>query len=718
MEIKTRARNAKKSFPYAAIALIAVAVLIIGMLVYSLLGTLGLFGRLTTVAKTTNYSVSANEMKVYEYHVAQNQLYTEYLYYSYGLYEDTYGYTKMYSTPDAFINAMLPTYVTYNVYAGQANTYASEYLLYCELSDADSTFNSYDEAAVDADVDAYIAELKLMAKANGVTLGGYLSNWIGAGVSESDVRSAMEKYFVATEYAEARTEAIKDSLTDEELKAFIEEHKADFYKSKYSNYPIMDKAMYDAFLTIGTEDSEFTKVTELKDMDAVKTAIAEYLVNKQFDELYNKHVLKLDDKTTDTDTDTDTDTETNTEAETNANGAVAQTEDTEIDTETETETETNVETDADKAAKAEVKQKVLETILALNKVGEYTEHYTSTSTGTDKDAYTIVTTLNKTAETQIKKVVDNASSAYVDLSKEETAKDATNLVKWLFDVKNPAAAGDFKLLSQENTSESSTSCTSTAATDKKHTYSTTPNDGATDVKKVYKCTNAGCSATKTVTTSYTWYLVEEAMTLDHEKTKEAYYNLFADDTTGDPKKTGKEKAEAMLADLAVNLGKTDAELKEFLKGIDTYKDALDAGTMTDRTLAENVTPGNFNYWAAYHAKANIGTSYYYEAVSDARDEDTPAQTDGLFAWLYDETRAEGDTAVIAADIVKDGKTENKGHYVVYFVGENEETYKRTARASLAEERLKDELEAAKTTYKLEMDTESTTEENHEGHDHD
>ena len=164
---------------------------------------------------------------------------------------------------------------------------------------------------------------------------------------------------------------------------------------------------------------------------------------------------------------------------------------------------------------------------------------------------------------------------------------------------------------------------------------------------------------------------------------------------------------------------TDAELAEFLKGVETYKEALEAGTLTDRALAEYVTPGNFDYWAALHASATIGTSYYYEAISDARDEDTPAKTDKLYEWLYDTARKEGDTAIIAADETTDGKTENKGSYVVYFTSENEETWKRTARTSMAEERLEEELEAAKTTYGLDVDTESesSTEEDHEGHDH-
>ena len=142
--------------------------------------------------------------------------------------------------------------------------------------------------------------------------------------------------------------------------------------------------------------------------------------------------------------------------------------------------------------------------------------------------------------------------------------------------------------------------------------------------------------------------------------------------------------------------------------------------MTERVLKDYMTPGNFDLLAATHAGANIGTSYLYETIKDARKEDTPAKTDVLYAWLFDETRAEGDYAKFVATETKNDKTETVGCYVVYFVEENEETWKMNARTSLANERLEEELEEAKKTYGLEVDTEEVTgtADEHEGHDHD
>ncbi len=640
--------QAKRTFPYVTVALIAVAVLVLFMVVYTLLGNFGVFGRMHTVAQTSNYSLNQNEVRVFEYQAGQNSLYQEWMYYYYygtsmGLTEvEATAFQATYSSPQIYINYAMPTNVSMGAYDGTATTAAGNYLIYCELADASGFSATIPDEQVDAEVDAYMNLLKQNAESVGLTLGSYISKYIGNGVSKGDIRNALRIQYLAGEYMEAREDEIAENLTDEQLEKYRDDNKGSFFSTKYTSYKFMDKAMHDAL-----------KDNDIQTVEDMQNAIAEYLVDLKFDDLYKTNVLDKADKKDD----------------------ASSTKAAESESESESESETEAEakdpdaglTDEQKAAKAECKKKVLETIKALNKIDEESkEQYTSS----DTNEYAIVSAINTTVSAQLKLISDTGSSAYQDLSKEETLKAATELNKWLFDTKNPAKTDEVKIITQETTSTDST-------------------------------------GKETKTTTYTWYRVGKTMVLDEEKTMEAYYVLLKDDaSTVENGKTAKEKAEAMLESLKANLAKDDAELMAQLRDNETYKAQWDAGTVTEKSLLEAVTPGNFDLLAAEAAGASAGTSYYFEAITDARDEDTPAATDALYAYLFSDKATEGSYDMVASTEEKDGKTTTVGYYVVYVVDQNEETWKRTARSSKATATLEAELEAAKTTYALELDTEA------------
>lgn len=647
--------QAKRSFPYVTVVLIAVAVLVLFIGLYTILGNLGVIGRMTTIAQTTNYSLNQNEMRIFEYQAGLDSLYQMWLYNAYYNTSSSSTFLSTYATPQDYIYSMMPSYVAAGAYDGQATTTAGNYLLYCELANADNFVNDELNAEIEAEIDASINLMKENASALGISLKTYLNNYMGSGVSKKDVRNALRVQFLAAEYMEAREDEISEKLTDEELEAYREANKSSFYSSKYASYQLQDKDMYEAL-----------KDQEIKTVEDMQLAIVNYLVDKKFDDLYKTNVLDKAESETKTEAETETDTETDTETST----------ETETDAETTTDPDAGL-TDEQKAAKAECKAKVIETILALNKIGDNEEKYTSK----DTNEYPIVTTINTTVSTQLKAISETGSTAYSDLSADGAYDKATELSKWLFDTKEPAEADDWKIIVQEKTSSSSSSSSS--------------------------------SDEETKTYTYTWYLVKEAMVIDEEKTKEAYYILLKDDTTGDNKKTAEEKADALLEALKNNLSKSDAELLEEIKSNDAYKDQWDKGTISEKYLKEKITPGNFDLLASA-AAGTSGNSYYYESIKDARDEDEPAATDSLYKYLFDEddetgVLEEGSYAKVISTEEKDGETSTVGYYVIYYVGTNEETWKMDARSAKASEELTALLEAAKETYslKLVVETESS-----------
>ena len=62
--------------------------LVVAILGYTLVDSIGLIGRLDNAAKSDNFKLNENHVDVYRYHVAQNQLYYQYMYIQYGMDSD------------------------------------------------------------------------------------------------------------------------------------------------------------------------------------------------------------------------------------------------------------------------------------------------------------------------------------------------------------------------------------------------------------------------------------------------------------------------------------------------------------------------------------------------------------------------------------------------------------------------------------------------------
>ena len=348
----------KRSFPYVTLILIVTLALVVLILGYTFVDSFGVFGRLDNAAKSQNIKLNENELDVYRFHVAQNQLYTEFMYYQYGLMQDTMGVTKLFSNGYDYANYMLPNYVGSGSFDATAYSYAEQYLTYCEGAMEAGLYDSYKDE-ISEDIDEYIDGLKETAKINGVSFGKYLDQWIGNGVSQSDVKSAMEYYYIGIKYAEKLQKDYADAATEDDIIKYRDDNKANFYTTKYTSYKLVNNDMKDA-------------VKDCKTIDEVKTAIVDYYMNLKFKDQYKANF-----------------------------------------------TDKKVE---DTAGEEQTKADVRTTLLALNEIGDAKAVFTDKDTEDyKKAAYAIAKAINSSVSTETAKVKES-SAAWAD-PKGEKATD-------------------------------------------------------------------------------------------------------------------------------------------------------------------------------------------------------------------------------------------------------------------------------------------------------
>ena len=377
--VRDNGKKTKREFPWLTISVCAILLVVVGFLAWNLIEATGIINRSTVAVESDNYKINKNELKVYEFQATNyysQQLYTEYFYYQYGMMQDTYGVTKTYSSAEQYASAMIQQYRSLGILEDQAYAYAREYLAFCEGSQVEKLANgktySLDDEEIKAQVDDYIDQLKEAASSAKLTLGGYISECMGDGVWESDVRSAMAKYFLSVTFSADLGEDISDKVTLEEITEYRDEHKSEFYSSKYNTYQLKDEDMKKYFE--GIDDEKMPKTEE-----EIKSVICDYLFSKNYEELYKKHFT--DKKIEDTDVEG-------------------------------------------------TKAKILETIKANNGIDDCTKHFASAKDdGSYEDAaYDVVSAINSAVTTEVKNVKVDTSTTYTDPS----SASATELQKWLF----------------------------------------------------------------------------------------------------------------------------------------------------------------------------------------------------------------------------------------------------------------------------------------------
>ncbi len=356
----------KRSFPYVALILWVTVALVVLILGYTLVDSIGIIGRMNTDARSNNFELNENHVEVYRsitYNYYYTNFYYEYMYMAYGMQPDTYGVLKKFSSPDAYAASMISA--NEDLLEAEVYTTVKQYLTYCEGSMEAGLYDQYKEE-VAADVDAYIQNLKDTAESQLLTFNQYLKQNFGAGITEGEIRTAMEYSYISSKYAEKLFDDFSDKVTLDQIDKYVDENKGTFYTTTYTSYPLLvnDKV-------------EFREAIEAcKTADEVKTFLVDHFLDEDYDA---QHKLNFKDK--------------------------------------------NVE-DADAA---KTKADVRTTLLALNKIGDAKEVFKSTDTDDyKKAAYAIVKALNNDLSKEIAKVKET-TTAWVD-PKSTTATDLQKFV--------------------------------------------------------------------------------------------------------------------------------------------------------------------------------------------------------------------------------------------------------------------------------------------------
>ncbi len=558
--------KAKREFPYVALILVVTIVLVVAILGYAIVDGLGVISHFNTAATSNNYKINENIVDVYRYHAGKSELTNMFYYIKYYGMTDPYGTAAAYGTTDAmaYVYDHLAMFMPSRPFDEAAYSYAEQYLTYCEGARKANVYDTL-KAESASDIDAYVAGERELAETLGLSFSSYLKTYMGNGVSERDLREAMEYYYVGIAYAEQLQEEFADKVTEDEIKTFVEDHKSDFYTTKYTSYKLVN--------------AELEKtLKDCETIDEVKTAIVDYYIEKNYSTQYKKYF-----------------------------------EDAKVE-------------DADKdKTKADIRT----TILALNTIGDAKEIFKSDDTDSyKKAAYQVAAGINTSAKVEVNKVTEGGSAAYAD----PTGKDATDLQKWMFGTGRKK--GDYTVIKTE--------------------------------------TKSGTGDNATTTTTYTWYLIEDAMVLDTELTKDAYYVKLTDDAAGTENAlTAAQKVEQMYNEL--NAAKTPEKFAE---------------------LVEKYAPGS--------------SSELYETISY----DTIKSTNQELAdWLYSKDgRAEGDIAKFT--VKKGGTGDDKdtvtAGYVAYFVEENEMTWMLNGRNGVANEKVLDWYDEAVVEFNVKADYEFAT----------
>ena len=339
-------------------------------------------------ASSAHFSLNTQQLNAYRHLIASNALHTQYLYLQYGLLSDENGILSAYATANAYATAALPYVLNDPALDASVRNSAKEILALCELAHSAGAYDTLKVQAAQKAAD-YLSKHKATAESLRYDYSVYLANSFNASTTEADITLAMEQYYVAMDYYAQHSQELASGFNSNELAAYAETHKADFYTTDYTYYmpsPDGQSAELKAVL------ASCTSVRE------VKIAVLKYLVDLHFDEQYEARILHNADI------------------------------DVEIDVPVE---------------KDQTKADVLTTLLVANALAEegteavFDDVYESVY---DKAAYGICLYLKTSISPELNRI-RMTSAAWSD----PTANDATEQTKWLFH--EDRRAGDTTILS-------------------------------------------------------------------------------------------------------------------------------------------------------------------------------------------------------------------------------------------------------------------------------
>lgn len=261
--VKTVKGGKKKDMTNFWITLV-IGILVIGSVLLFVFSSTGVVERSKKLAYSDNYTVDGTVITYYESQLI-NQAFSTYYNYYYQMTqnaETAYNYAQQ--------------YVMGQDYRAGAVDLVKEVLILCEGAKAAGlTLDAEDKQLIEDNI-AQIGDIKAS---------------FGAGVMKSDIRKALELQVLANKFHEKFVEDAEAAVTAEDMTAFMEENKENFYIADYLTAELSvlsedyadDKEGFAAAKALVDEYAE--KFGAAKTADEFKTLLIEYTVKSLFDGL-------------------------------------------------------------------------------------------------------------------------------------------------------------------------------------------------------------------------------------------------------------------------------------------------------------------------------------------------------------------------------------------------------------------------------------------------
>jgi len=318
-------KKKQQGMPGWAVSLIAIVITlaIICSAVFIFIANNGTFGRMKTAMKTEDYKISQNTFayyfgSIYSNFVTQNESMLTYfsLDTTKPLKEQTYGKSASgYAYETSYLGAFEGTWFDY--FLKQTEAQAKQTLIYCEAADEMGiTLEDEDYEQIEATLES----LETTAAMNNTSVNVYISYSYGAGVKLKDIRKGLELSALATKCQTALQEKVEEAVTDEVIEEEYANNKLEYdiidymmYTVKVSYTDAVKAVLGDAYSDNYTLTTEQEAQVEAKYIELINEAkeladefaeidteedfygeVLDYVVNKKYDELYDK--IDFDDE--------------------------------------------------------------------------------------------------------------------------------------------------------------------------------------------------------------------------------------------------------------------------------------------------------------------------------------------------------------------------------------------------------------------------------------
>ena len=270
----TKKRSGSSANVWTKVLLIVVALIIVASTALTYIGTSGILLRAPKAFKSENFEINGAMMQ-YIFSTQYTNLSSNYKTQLQGIgFKTDVGLRdqNFTATGSTFLNTLygddLKTSGTwFDVFWEIAKTQAKQTLAYCEAAKASGiTLTEEDHKTIDQNLDAIDTMATLYGFPN---TSSYIKAMYGSSVTKKDIRNVMELTELSAKFYEKETDRIFDAITDEQVKAFFEEHKSDYLYADF--YTLTFQAVKDAAGANDKDEDKKAKEEKFKaDVEAVK----------------------------------------------------------------------------------------------------------------------------------------------------------------------------------------------------------------------------------------------------------------------------------------------------------------------------------------------------------------------------------------------------------------------------------------------------------------